>query len=83
MIDKVVKSEIAQRKLIISFVELLHFDSCSTIIFKSAVSATSAAFGDLKAAGKAPIPLAALGDRLLSAEFRRIESPPWAPVEGV
>jgi hypothetical protein len=83
MIDKRLRNEIAQCKLMISDAESLHFYRSITRFIKSAVSATSAAFGDLKAAGKAPIPLAALGDRLLSAEFRRIESPPWAPMEGV
>ncbi len=35
MIDKLIKSEIAQCELSNSEAELLHFDSCSTIIFKS------------------------------------------------
>lgn len=35
MIAKLIKSEIAQCELSNSDAELLHFDSCSTIIFKS------------------------------------------------
>jgi hypothetical protein len=35
MVDKLIKSEIAQCELSNSDAELLHFDSCSTIVFKS------------------------------------------------
>jgi hypothetical protein len=35
MIDKQLRRKLAQRKLIISATELMHFDSCSTRFIKS------------------------------------------------
>jgi hypothetical protein len=47
MIYKRLRNEIAQCKLMISDVESLHFYKSITRFIKSAVSATSAALGDL------------------------------------
>ena len=47
MIDKRLRNEIAQSELMISDAESLHFYRSITRFIKSAVSATSAALGDL------------------------------------